>query len=516
MKLKIILVSLLLINCIQVLTAQVTDAIKTNIHPKRELRGAWIATVENIDWPKKPGEPAEVQQQELLTILDSLQHIGINAIFFQIRPAADAFYAKSREPWSKWLNGKQGTAPEPFYDPLAFAITEAHKRGMELHAWINPYRATNNAKYNELSPQHITNIKPEWFFQYDGMKLFNPGLPEVREYIVKVVLDIMNNYDIDGIHMDDYFYPYQVKGQVIADGQAFRDYNNGFTDLKNWRRNNVNLLVKMLSDSIRSYNTHIKFGVSPFGIWANKYQNPDGSNTHGGDSYYELYADARKWVKEGWVDYVAPQLYRPLNDRLMAFNVLVDWWANNTYNRHLYIGHAPYRIIENKLPGFKEASQLPNQVKYLRNNPRVQGSIYYNTNSLIQNPLGFADSLKGNLYRYPALPPAMLWRDSIAPNPPREAVAQIENNTIKLTWQAPDQAKDNEPAYGYVIYRFDQNDDLITTERSEKIVHIQFNADCSFTDKNIVKGNTYMYVITAIDKIKNESEHSIPVIIKVE
>ena len=516
MKLNIIAIVLLFIAFVQGINAQVPDTIKNNLHPKREFRGAWIATVENIDWPKKPGESSELQQRELLSILDLLQHAGINAVFLQVRPAADAFYAKGIEPWSKWLTGKQGKAPEPFYDPLAFAITEAHNRGMELHAWFNPYRATTDAKFGALSPHHITNLQPEWFFQYSGMKLFNPGIPEVREYIVKIILDVLDNYDVDGIHMDDYFYPYQVKEQAIADGQTFRGYHEGFTDIKSWRRNNVDLLIKMLADSIHKHNARIKFGVSPFGIWANKYQNSEGSATHGGDSYYELYADSRKWVKEGWVDYIAPQLYRPLNDRLVAFNTMVDWWSDNSYNRHLYIGQAPYRIIENKLPGFRMASQLPDQVKYLRKNPRVQGSIYFSSNSLLSNPLGFTDSLKTSLYRYPALPPVMLWRDSIAPNPPREVLARIINGSVKLTWLAPNPAKDNEPTYGYVIYRFDENDNMITTEHPENIIYIQFNNDCFFVDKKAVKGATYRYVITAIDRLKNESEHSLPVLIKVE
>lgn len=516
MKLKIIAIALLVISCVQETNAQVPDTIKNNMYPKREFRGVWTATVENIDWPKKPGETSEIQQRELLTILDSLQHAGINALFLQVRPAADAFYAKGIEPWSKWLTGKQGKAPNPFYDPLAFAITEAHNRGIELHAWFNPYRATTDAEFGALSPQHITNLKPEWFFKYGGMKLFNPGIPEVREYIVKIILDVLNNYDVDGIHLDDYFYPYQVKGQAIADGKAFRDHNEGFKDIKNWRRNNVDLLIKTLADSIHKRNTRVKFGVSPFGIWANKYQNAEGSATHGGDSYYELYADSRKWVKEGWVDYIAPQLYRPLNDRLVSFNTMVDWWSYNTHNRHLYIGQAPYRIIENKLPGFRIASQLPDQVKYLRKNPRVQGSVYFSANSLISNPLGFTDSLKTSLYHYAALPPVMLWRDSIAPNPPYGVLAGVVNGAVKLTWQAPDPAKDNESAYGYVVYRFDQHDNLITTEHPENIISIQFNSNCFFVDKKATRGETYRYVVTAIDRLKNESEHSLPVLIKVE
>src|ERR1700743_2900148 len=214
--------------------------------PKREFRGVWIATVENIDWPTKGNVNADSQKQQLINILNAHQQTGLNAVMFQVRPTADAFYAKSLEPWSKWLTGKQGQAPNPFYDPLAFAITEAHKRGMELHAWFNPYRATKDADYASLSPDHITNKHPEWFFIYGGQKLFNPGLPEVREYIVHIILNVVDNYDVDGVPMDDYFYPYHVAGQTLPDADTFKKYGADFTDINDWRRDNVNKLVKML------------------------------------------------------------------------------------------------------------------------------------------------------------------------------------------------------------------------------------------------------------------------------
>jgi uncharacterized lipoprotein YddW (UPF0748 family) len=482
--------------------------------PKREFRGVWIATVENIDWPRKPAESPDQQQQELTAILDAHRAAGINAVMLQVRPVADAFYAKGREPWSKYLTGKQGQAPYPLYDPLDFAIKAAHQRGMELHAWFNPYRATKDLNFSGLSPQHITNTHPEWFFIYGGQKLFDPGIPEVREYIIKVILDVVDNYDVDGIHLDDYFYPYHIAGQQIHDEQTFKKYGTGFSNVNDWRRNNVNLLVKMLNDSIHQHNPRIKFGMSPSGIWANKFQNPEGSDTRGGDSYYELYADSKKWVQEGWVDYINPQLYRPINDRIASFSVMVDWWSELTYGRHLYIGQAPYRIIENKLHGFKTPTELPKQISYLRKNKRVQGSVYFSSRSLISNPLGFTDSLKNNYYHYPALPPLMLWRDSIAPNPPRELTAKNNNGIINLTWEAPLPAKDNEAVYGYVVYRFDK-DDIVNIEDPKYIQHIQYDQSCSYEDKNTTSRKTYLYVITSIDRLKNESEHSVPITIEV-
>ena len=410
-------------------------------------------------------------------------------------------------PGQEWLTGKQGKAPDPMYDPLEFAITEAHKRGIELHAWFNPYRATTDNKFGALSADHITRVKPEWFFIYGGIKLFNPGIPEVREYIVRVILDVVDNYDIDGVHMDDYFYPYQIDGQHINDAEAFKQYGCDFKDIRDWRRNNVDLLIKMLGDSIHKHKPHVKFGISPFGIWANKYQDPDGTETHGGSSYYELFADSRKWIKEGWVDYINPQLYWPIDDRSAPFNKLLDWWSDNTYNRHLYIGMAAYRINERKTAKFKNPAQVPDQIKYLRNNSRVQGSVYFSSNSLLNDPLGFTDSLKQNYYRYPALPPVMLWLDSIAPNAPRSVMATAANGVVNLKWETPLLAKDKEPVYGYVIYRFNGNEKVNLAD-PKYILHIQYNDTPFYRDETIQKGKTYLYVVTAIDRLKNESEPS--------
>jgi uncharacterized lipoprotein YddW (UPF0748 family) len=475
--------------------------------PKREFRGVWIATVENIDWPSSQKLTTEQQKAELVGQLNAHQQTGINAVMFQVRPAADAFYAKSREPWSKWLTGKQGKAPDPIYDPLDFAIKEAHKRNIELHAWFNPYRATNDGNFAALSPSHITKIRPDWFFVYGGIKLFNPGIPEVRDYIVKVILDVVDNYDIDGVHMDDYFYPYQIDGQHINDADAFKTYGGSYIDIRDWRRHNVDTLIHMLSDSIHKHKPRVKFGISPFGIWANKAQNVEGSDTHGGSSYYELFADSRKWIKEGWLDYINPQLYWPIDDRSAAFNKLLDWWSDNTYNRHLYIGMAAYRINERRKGKFKDPAQMPKQIQYLRDNPRVQGSVYFSSKSLLNNPLGFTDSLKEYYYRNPALPPVMLWLDSIPPNAPQNVTTAIGIKGVTVRWATPLLAKDKEPVYGYVVYRFDGEEKVDLTD-PEHILHIQYNDTPYFTDTTAKKGRTYLYVVTALDRLKNESDPS--------
>ena len=485
--------------------AQTDTAQKITLEPKREFRGVWIATVVNIDWPSDVHLSVDRQKQDLLAILDADQHAGINAVMFQVRPAADAFYAKGTEPWSRWLTGKQGHAPTPFWDPLEFAITEAHKRGMELHAWFNPYRATFDGNFSALSQNHITNLHPDWFFTYGGIKLFNPGIPEVRDYIVKVILNVVDNYDIDGVHMDDYFYPYKIDGQRINDEQTFRAYGGDFTDIKDWRRNNVDLLIKALNDSIHEHNPIMKFGIAPFGIWKNESQDPDGSATHGGDSYYELYADTRKWVKEGWVDYIAPQLYWHFGYRLASFDNIMDWWSDNTYGRHLYVGQAPYRAFEPRSYAFHKPTEIPNQIKYIRNNPRVQGSIFFSNNSLMRNPLGLIDTLRNNYYKYPALPPTMIWLDSIPPNTPKNLTAKFTSNSVKLNWIMPDTAKDGDSAYGYVIYRFDSTD-KININDPKYILHIQYSSDTFYEDKTAERNKNYLYLITSLDRMKNESD----------
>jgi uncharacterized lipoprotein YddW (UPF0748 family) len=475
--------------------------------PKREFRGVWIATVVNLDWPRNAKASTEAQKKDLTDQLNGHQQMGLNAVMFQVRPAADAFYAKSREPWSKYLTGVQGRAPAPAYDPLEFATAEAHKRGMELHAWFNPYRATFDGKFSTLAEGHITRTKPEWFFIYEGIKLFNPGLPEVREYIVQVILDVVKNYDVDGIHMDDYFYPYPVRGQVINDADAFDKYGGDFDDIRDWRRDNVDKLVHMLNDSIHKYKPRMKFGISPFGIWANIRQHPDGSETAGGSSYIENFADTRKWIKEGWIDYINPQIYWQIGNRVAAFDKLLDWWSMNTYNRHLYIGQAPYRFYEARSPSFKNPSEIPNQLRLIRANPRVQGSVYFRSQSLLGNANHLADTLKKDFYRYPALPPLMLWRDSIPPNAPQDFTVRQENKSVVLKWGQPATAGDNEPVYGYVVYRFQEGEKFELGD-PRNIVSIQYNTEPVYLDTNVLPGKTYFYVVTALDRLKNESERT--------
>lgn len=477
--------------------------------PKREFRGAWIATVVNIDWPSKAGLSSAQQQRELIAMLDNHQRAGINAIILQVRPTADALYANSKEPWSRFLTGKPGQAPSPFYDPLEFAINEAHKRGMELHAWINPYRASFDLKDANIAPDHITRRKPEWFFNYGGKKLFNPGIPEVREYINEVIMEIVHHYDVDGIHFDDYFYPYPVGSATIPDAATFKRYPNGMGNIADWRRNNVNLLIKELSDSIRSAKKHIKFGVSPFGIWDNKRDHPQGSQTSGLSGYRTLYADALAWLQAGWIDYINPQIYFPFGMAAAPYEVLVDWWSQHTYGRHFYIGHAAYRATENR-GGWENRNQIPRQVRYMRNSSAAHGSVFYSGKHISNNVVGLRDTLQYDLYRYKSLPPAMPWLDSIPPAAPFGLQArQLDGqDAVILHWQQPETAEDGDEAYGYVVYRFNEGED-IDLGNPQNILHITYNgSELSYVDNMIRQGSQYTYLVTAIDRLKNESNPS--------
>ncbi len=463
--------------------------------PKREFRGVWIATVKNIDWPSKAGLSSDLQKEELVRILDEHQRNKMNVIIFQVRPSADAFYANSEELWSYFIAGRQGQGPEPFYDPLEFAIQEAHKRGMELHAWFNPYRATNDSNESLVSPNHITHQKPEWFFSYSKKKFFDPGLPEVRDYINKIILNVVRNYDIDGVHFDDYFYPYPGK-ELMPDTITFAQYPNGFTDIHDWRRNNVDLLIKSVSDSIKKAKPYVKFGISPFGIWRNKSEDPRGSDTRGMSGYSALYADVLKWTERGWIDYINPQIYFPFNYAPAAYEKLVDWWAKNAYGKHIYVGHGIYRLTETK-NGWNDPAQMPRQIRYLRENPNIQGSVYFSSKSITNNLGAFQDSLRLDLNKNIALVPTMPWIDAIKPI----TVTEVEMKKGKLSWQK----SQDRNVFGYVIYRFPKKG-TIDTEDPKNIVKVIYDVNSlSYTEEPNFKTRKYKYGITALNRLKNES-----------
>ncbi|WP_197336594.1 glycoside hydrolase family 10 protein, partial [Paenibacillus larvae] len=357
-------------------------------------------------------------------ILDDVKQMGMNAVVVQVRPMADAFYPSEYAPWSEYLTGTQGKSPG--YDPLAFMVEEAHKRNLEFHAWFNPYRISTQSSLDKLSANHPARQHPDWVVTYGGRLYFNPGLPEVKQYITNSVLEVVRNYDIDSVHLDDYFYPYPVSGEEFPDDAAFRTYGNGFSSKADWRRDNVNQLVRDLSHEIKSAKTYVKFGISPFGVWRNKSSDPNGSDTRALSSYEAQFADTRKWVKEEWLDYIAPQVYWSFDFSAAQYNKVTDWWIEQTQgkNVHLYIGHAAYKVGDDKDPAWNNPDEIPNQIKY--NTERfnqVKGSVFFSYKDLKSNRLGIRDRLIQDLYRCPALIPAMPWIEAM-------------NRTLQLTdWQ---------------------------------------------------------------------------------
>ena len=393
--------------------------------PKYEFRAAWIATVANIDWPSRGNYHAASQKEEFISLLNMHQRNGLNAVVVQVRPATDALYPSPYEPWSQWLTGRQGRPPYPFYDPLQFMITETHKRGMEFHAWVNPYRAEFSIGVSSIAPTHITRVHPEWFLAYGGTRYFDPGNKEAQLYVTTVIRDMVKRYDVDAVHFDDYFYPYRIAGQHFPDSESFKKYGNGLTEAE-WRRSNVDSIIIMLSRAIKEENKYCRFGISPFGVWRNKDSDPEGSNTRAGvTNYDDLYADILLWLQKGWIDYVAPQIYWEIGHRAAPFEVLLDWWANHSYDRHLYIGQGVYRVNENN-PSWKRVTELPNQIKLIREYPgAVHGSVYFSSKTFVRNPNGWNDTLQRNYYKFPALIPPMPWIDSI--QPPAPVAIKIQN-----------------------------------------------------------------------------------------
>ena len=370
---------------------------------KPEMRAVWIATITNIDYPDKPTVDSYEQKAQFIKLLDMHQRNGMNTIVMQIRPSTDAFYPSAYEPWSQWLTGKQGLAPDPYYDPLEFMITETHKRKMEFHAWMNPYRAVFNIFTSSITPTHITNIHPEWFITYGDKKYFDPGNKEVQQYVTNVVKDVVTRYAIDAIHFDDYFYPYPIAGKVFPDHETFRKYGNGMSR-DGWRRSNVDSIIRMLYTTIKQQNNKCQFGISPFGVWRNADMDPvNGSNTKGLSNYDDLYADILLWLKNGWLDYVAPQLYWEFGPRSVAYEVLVDWWSTHCYGKNCYIGLGIYRAGSNY--AWKDKTLLPRQIAKLRSTPNIQGMIFYSSRSFETNPNGWSDSLRLNYFNIAAPPP---------------------------------------------------------------------------------------------------------------
>ncbi len=413
--------------------------------PQREFRGAWVATVKNIDWPSKPGLSAAEQKAELLSLLDNAARLKLNAVVFQVRPMCDAMYASPLEPWSPYLTGTMGKAPEPFYDPLALAVAEAHKRGLELHAWFNPYRALVKDPKVRASAGHISQRRPELVRDYGSYLWLDPGEKEVQDHSLNVVLDVVKRYDVDGIHFDDYFYPYREKGSDgnkmdFSDGASWKKFGaGGKLSRDDWRRENVNSFIRRVHQSIKATKPWVKFGVSPFGIWRPGYP----AQVKGFDAYAELYADSRKWLVNGWLDYLAPQLYWRIESG-QSFPVLLKWWAEqNKPGRHLWVGMNTAKTGrgESAWP----ADEIVNQIKIARRQSGVSGHIHWNAHILFQNQ-SLGGELSRDLYAEPALIPAATWLDSTPPGKPKLS-ARGQGGSVKASWTTAD----GEPAWLWLL-----------------------------------------------------------------
>lgn len=466
--------------------------------PKREFRGAWIQTVNG----QFMGMQADEMQKVLTTQLDSLQEAGINAIFFQVRPEADAFYPSAYEPWSRFLTGEQGKLPSPAWDPMKFMIDECHRHNMEFHAWINPFRAKTNLQ-NELSATHIYNKHPEWFVTYGNQLLFDPALPECRNYINDVVIDIISRYDVDGIHMDDYFYPYPIAGVRFPDDESFKRYGGGFTDRADWRRSNVNLLIKKLHETVHKYKPWVKFGISPFGIYRNQASDPLGSKTSGLQCYDELYADVLRWAREGWVDYLIPQLYWEIGHPRADYATLVEWWATHSENCPIYIGQSIENTVSHADPENPSLNQMPRKMALQRSYQTIQGSCQWYAAALVSNMGNYYTALKTGYHKYPALTPIYDKIDNKAPDKVKRVKKIWTEDGYILFWTKPDAPTDMDVAEQFVVYRFNSKNEINLDDPSY-IVCITRNHYYKLPYQD---GKTkYYYVVTALDRMQNESK----------
>jgi uncharacterized lipoprotein YddW (UPF0748 family) len=403
----------------------------------REFRGAWVATVDNIDWPSRPGLPVDRQKAELDAILDRAAELNLNALLFQVRPACDAFYRSDLEPWSEWLTGAQGKAPEPLWDPLQWAIDGAQARGLELHAWFNPFRASHPAMKGQLVEGNFAKGDGV-AVQYGEYLWLDPGVADVREHSLKVILDVVRRYDVDGVHIDDYFYPYPARGRDFPDDESYARYvrAGGKLDRADWRRRNVDVFVEQLHRGIHELKPWVKFGISPFGIVRPGI--PEGIQS-GVDQYDELYADVRKWLRQGWCDYISPQLYWPIAQKEQSYPTLLRWWAaENPRGSHLWIGN----FATNAATGARgwSVDELLAQIRMTREEQGATGNVHFSMKVLRDDTGGVASALLEGPYRLPALVPTSTWLDDDPPHAPR-VHAKWVGAELEIRWEPDPDAR---------------------------------------------------------------------------
>ncbi|MGH3716701.1 MAG: family 10 glycosylhydrolase [Micromonosporaceae bacterium] len=461
--------------------------------PKRQLRAMWIASVVNIDWPSAKGLPVATQKSEYVAWLDLAKQRRFNAVVVQIRPTADAFWPSPYEPWSEWLSGTQGT--NPGYDPLAFLVAEAHKRNLEFHAWFNPYRVAMHTDRTRLAASHPVRAHPDWAFAYGGKLYYNPGIPAVRAHVEDAMLDAVTKYDIDGVHFDDYFYPYPVSGQTIPDASTYAEYGAGFGNIHDWRRNNVNLLVQEMDSKIHAAKPWVRFGISPFGIWRNKSTDPLGSDTSGLQSYDAIYADSRKWVKQGWVDYINPQLYWYVGQAAADYAKLIPWWSDVVAgtNVQLYAGQAAYKVGSGG--AWDDPAELSRHLTLNRSHAGVKGDVYFSAKDVRADRLGSISRLAADHYTRPAL--IAPHNTGTAPAAPSITGATRTTSGIALTWSGS--------GTGYAVWRVTgsgTSDPCAFADARNLIAAVR---GTSYTDTTAAAGTTYTYYLTALARTHHES-----------
>ena len=466
--------------------------------PKREMRGAWIQCVNG----QFQGMGTQAMQQTLTYQLNELQKDGVNTIIFQVRPECDALYESRIEPWSRFLTGQQGRAPQPYWDPLQWMIAQCHARGMELHAWINPYRARTKST-TVLASNHIKNRKPQNCFEYDGLTILNPGIPENRNYICEVARDIVTRYDVDGIHMDDYFYPYPAAGQAIPDDAQYRQYNNGIRNRGDWRRYNVNLFIEQFYKTVHKAKPWVKVGISPFGIYRNSRSSSIGSNTNGLQNYDDLYADILLWVNNGWLDYCVPQIYWEIGNKAADYDTLIRWWNKYAGGRPLVIGEDVERTVKYTDPQNPSQHQLPAKMRLHQQMPNVKGTVLWYAKAAVDNVGNYASTLRDYYWRRPALQPDMSFIDKKTTNKVRGLKRVWTNEGYILFWTAPKGKNWQTTAIRYVVYQFAKGEKVDINDAS-KIVAITSNTFWKLPYKD---GKTkYTYAVTALNRLQNESK----------
>ncbi len=479
---------------------------------KHDFRAMWIASVANVDWPSRPGLSAQTQQAELRSWLDLAVKNNFNAVVLQVRPAADAIWPSPFEPWSTWLTGKQGQ--DPGYDPLRFAVDEAHKRNLDLHAWFNPYRVSMNAKLRKLAPTHPARAHPDWIVRKDGKLYYNPGIPEVREFVTNAIMDAVTKYDVDGVHFDDYFYPYPGSGRPFRDAKAYAAYGGAYASKADWRRANIDALIKGLHDRINAVKPWVQFGVSPFAVWRNDSTHAEGSQTRAGiETFDDLYADTRLWVREGWIDYVAPQIYWTRGFKIARYGTIARWWAREVaaaaalgHNVGLYIGEATYRAGTKGDRQWRKRQELSRHLAVTAGIPEVLGNIYFSAKDVLADRRGTTTALVQRWYTRPALLPVVGDSQGSAP----QAVTSVSRNGASLNWTGSDPS-----AASYAIYRVpgssagpcdlaDARNLIATVRRTGEAMSWTDSGKTSADPATIVT-----YLVSAVDRNGRESSASV-------